>query len=132
MSGAIISFQRNFQVWLYSVSHGQLLLRSNRTEDFSTPIDVVFNTRIDVLFKNVAAMALPTLFDGPSVAETATDEAPDLNIQLGAWPIQNRKVFAIWGANFSGYVVAGAVFWREDEGHHFNKSYFEGSLNPRE
>ena len=131
MSEAIISFQRKFQVWLYSVSHGQLLLRSNRTEDFSTPIDVVFNTRVDILFKDVAAMALPTLFDGLSVAETAKDEAHDLNIQLGAWPIQNRKTFAIWGANFSGYVVAGAVFWHEDEGYHFDKSYFEQSLNPR-
>ena len=123
MSEAIIGFHRKFQVWLYSVSHGQLLLRSNRSEEFST--------RIDILFKDVAAMALPTLFDGVSVAETAKDAAHELNIQLGAWSIQNRKVFAIWGANFSGYVVAGAVFWHEDEGYHFDESYFEQSLQPR-
>jgi hypothetical protein len=123
MSKAIISFQREFQIWLYSVSHGQLLLRSNRSERVST--------RIDVLFKNVAAVSLPTLFEGLSLAEATTDEARDLNIQLGALPIQKRKVFAIWGANFRGYVVAGAIFWHEDEGYHFDTSYFEGSLNPR-
>ena len=120
MSEAIISFQRTFEVWLYSVSHGQLLLRSNRSEKFST--------RIDVLFKDVAAMALPTVFDGLSVAEAATNELHDLNIQLGALPIQNRKIFTIRGANFRGYVVAGAVFWHEDEGYHFDESYFEQSL----
>ena len=83
MSEEIISFQRRFQVWLYLVGHGQLLLRSNRSEKFST--------RIDVLFKNIAAMELPTVFDGLSVAEAATNELHDLNIQLGALPIQNRR-----------------------------------------
>ena len=58
MSEAIVSFPRRFQIWLYSVSHGQLLLRSNRSGEFST--------RIDVLFKNVAAIELPTAFDGLS------------------------------------------------------------------
>src|SRR5215472_14871400 len=100
MSEAIIGFHRKFEVWLYSVSHGQLLLRSNRSEKFST--------RIDVLFKDVAAMALPTVFDGLSVAEAVTDEARNLNIQLGALRISNRKVFVIWGPTFKGYVVAGA------------------------
>ena len=76
-------------------------------------------------------MELATAFDGLSVAEAATDEARNLNIQLGAWPLQNRKIFAIWGANFRGYVVAGVVFWHEDEGYHFDQSYFKGYLNPR-
>jgi hypothetical protein len=76
MSDAIMSFQRRFEAWLYIAGHGQLLLRSNRSEKFSS--------RIDVLFKDVATMSLPTLFDGLSVAEAATDMARDLNVQLGA------------------------------------------------
>ena len=120
MSETIVSFQRKFQVWLYSVSHGQLLLRSNRSEKFST--------RIDILFKDVAAIGLPTVFDGLSVAEASAEEARNLNIQRGALPLGNRRVFAIVGVNFAGYVVAGAVFWHEDEGHHFDESYFQKSL----
>jgi hypothetical protein len=123
MSDAIISFQRRFEVWLYIVSHGQLLLRSNRSEKFST--------RIDVLFKDVAAMALPTAFDELSIAEVSTDVARDLNVQLGVWRLERRKVFAIRGANFRGYVVAGAVFWHEDEGTHSDPSYFESLRIPR-
>ena len=73
-------------------------------------------------------MALPTVFDGISVAEAINDVVRDLNIQTGALQINNRKVFSIWGANFRGYVVAGAVFWHEDEGYYFDESYFEQSL----
>src|SRR6187402_1389007 len=117
MSTQLIDFGRPFQIWLYSVSHGQLLLRSNRSD--------VFTTRVDMLFKDVAAMHLPAMFDGLSLAEASADEARDLNIQLGTLPVGSRKVFVVRGSNFVGYVVAGAAFWHEDEGHYFDESNFQ-------
>jgi hypothetical protein len=86
---------------------------------------------VDVLFKDVAAMQLPTIFDGLSVVEASADEARGLNIQLGSLPLHGRKVFVIRGSNFEGYVIAGAVFWHEDEGQHFDESHFQKSFLSR-
>jgi hypothetical protein len=109
---------------LYAVGHGQLLLRSNRSDEVPT--------RIEVLFKDVAALELPTLFDGLSITEATPDEAQGLNVQLGSWPIHRRKVFVLRGTNYLGYVIAGAVFWHEDEGSHYDESFFQKSfLNVR-
>jgi len=115
-----MKFPRRFQVWLYAVSHAQLLLRSNRSNEFQT--------RIDVLFKNVAAVALPTRFEGLEVSEASKEEATRFSPQLGSNEIENRKVFAIRGSNYCGYVVAGAVFWHEDDGHHYDPSHFQDSF----
>src|SRR5262249_48013426 len=115
-----MNFQRRFQVWLYSVSHGQLLLRSTKSDEIPT--------RIDVLFNDVAALELPTLFDGLSITEAALDEAQSLNVQLGSWPIHRRKVFVLRGTNYLGYVIAGAVSWHEDEGSHYDESFFQKSF----
>ena len=120
MSVQLIDFPRPFQVWLYAVGHGQLLLRSNRSDEFTT--------RVDMLLNNVAAMHLPTVFDDLSLAEASADEARGLNIQLGALPVGDRKVFLIRGSNFVGYIVAGAVAWHEDEGHDYDESHFQQSF----
>jgi hypothetical protein len=120
MTLPIASFQRRFQIWLYTVSHSQLLLRSNRSDQYAT--------RIDLLFKDVGVMHLPASFNGLVVMEASEGEARNLNIQLGAQQIHGQKVFVIQGSNFEGYVVAGAVFWHEDEGHYFDESYFQKSF----
>ena len=46
---------RQFQIWSYKVSHAQLLLRSTKSENNPT--------RIDLLFKNVAIINIPTLLN---------------------------------------------------------------------
>lgn len=124
MPAQVIYFDRKFEMWLYAVSHGQLLLRSNRSNELTT--------RIDVLFKNVASISLPTVFEGLSLAEVTIDEARNLNIQVGSLSIGGRKIFMISGLNFIGYVAAGAVHWHEDEGHHFDESYFQESFSTSE
>jgi hypothetical protein len=50
------SSDRRFQLWSYRVSHSQLLLRSVK--------DAEHTSRIDVLFKGVDALDLPTRLDG--------------------------------------------------------------------
>jgi hypothetical protein len=114
-----VNLQRPFQIWLYSVTHSQLLLRSNRSNEQTT--------RVDILFKDIAAMELPTVFDGLSAATASEAETFGLDIQLGSKPIQDRNVFVVRGSNFVGYVVAGAVFWHEDEGQYYD-GYFQKSF----
>jgi hypothetical protein len=123
VSARQIGFQRWFQIWSYSVGHAQLLLRSNKSAELLT--------RVDVLFKDVVALKLPTAFAGLSVTEASESEALKFSPQLGSSSITNRKVFDIRGSNFSGYVVAAGVFWHEDNGTYYDKSYFEDSLTPR-
>ena len=72
----LVNFQRPFQIWAYSVSHSQLLIRSNRSDDCLT--------RIDVLFKDVAAIKLPTLFDRFKVTEASASETAEMSVELGA------------------------------------------------
>src|ERR1035437_5423461 len=51
---------RRFQVWEYSVGHKQLLLRSTK--------DVDHPTRVEIAFKDVRAMQIPTVIDELSIA----------------------------------------------------------------
>jgi hypothetical protein len=119
MSTEIINFQRHFQVWRYTKSHGQLLLRSEKIEkNRDKP------TRIDVYFKNVAAIHLPASFDGLSISEAPETEKPELHLQIGSKDMRDRKVFIVRGSNFQGYVIAGVVAWHEDEGNYNDPSFF--------
>src|SRR5262245_8141494 len=101
MSTQLIAFPRRFQVWLYIVSLGQLLLRSNRSETHAT--------RIDIHFMDVAAIQLPTIFDGLVLEEASSGELRELKVPLDPEQIRRRKVFMIRGSHFVGYVVARVV-----------------------
>jgi hypothetical protein len=87
MSVGQITFQRRFQIWIYSVSHGQMLLRSTRSDGL--------DTSVDVLFKDIAALQLPTAFDGLLITEASNDELLKLGPQLGSNSMVNKKVFLI-------------------------------------
>ncbi len=112
---------RKFQIWRYTVSHGQLLIRSTKSDSVST--------RVDVLFKGVLSINLPTLFNGLTVEELRSAEAGDPKISLGAWNPLNMQVYEVSGSNYRGYVVAAAVFWAEDSGEYYSPSQFEASLD---
>ncbi len=127
----LINFQRPFQSWAYSVSHAQLLIRSGRSDDYAT--------RIDILFKAVIAIKLPTVCHGVRVMEAPPDEAAKMSAESGARYLGSQgaksppsgKLFLTSGVGFSGYVIAGVMFWHEDEGHHYDESYFQSSFMTR-
>ena len=100
---SIESFEsaRRFQMWRYDVSHAQLLLRSVKSEGH--------DSRVDVLFKNVRSINLPTSFTG-------------LRIN------RDGNQFTVSGAEWSGEVIAGACFHAEDSGEYFDPSPFADSL----
>ena len=104
----LFKYDGRFQWWLYTVSHGQLLLRS--TSSSRRP------TQVDVLFKDVLAVELPTSIDDIEVLEAEMTEEPS---RLRS---SSRKRFLIRGSNVNGYVIAGAVFHVEGEQSHEDPS----------
>ena len=106
----LFRYDGRFQWWSYTVSHGQLLLRSTSSSKRST--------QVDVLFKDVVAVELPTSFDNIEVLEAETTDEPS----RVALPSGGRKRFLIRGRDVNGYVIAGAVHHVEGEQSHGDAS----------
>lgn len=100
---------RRFQVWLYVVGHSQLLLRSNKSETESL--------RVEILFKSVYAMNLPTTMHGIQVRLANENEADRIRSETGCdSDIHKRaRVFVLQGREYSGFVIAGVMFASEDQ-----------------
>jgi hypothetical protein len=87
-------------VWRYTVSHAQLLLRSTQTDTFPT--------QIDVLFKLVDWMSLPTHLTG-LIVEFADPEQAQFMSEASGISLEDRasRFFVVRGSNYQGYIVAG-------------------------
>jgi hypothetical protein len=110
----LASFERIFQVWRYTTSHNQLLLRSNRARGATT--------RIDVLFKNVHVMKLPTHLEGLDVWEASEGDAKAIVNESGFAIGETDHVYILGGSNYRGYVIAGSIAMHEDEGEYDDPS----------
>jgi hypothetical protein len=97
--------ERDFQVWAYTVGHGQLLLRSTKSEAVAT--------RVDVVFKNVRHVDLPTSMTG-------------LHIEKAG-----ERRYLLGGADWSGEVDAGVMVVAEDDGSYEDPSrIYLGGVGP--
>ena len=94
---------RTFQMWRYNVSHAQLLLRSTKDDRVAT--------RIDVLFKGVRMVKLPTTMTALEV--------------MGSHPAggEDRR-YTVRFAGGEGYVVAAVAAVVEDDGEYHEPSAF--------
>lgn len=102
--------ERLFQVWLYTVSHCQLLLRSNKQADGQS--------RVDVLFKGVAAMRIIPVFHNLQITDWPdTVEFPEIGLAT-----YGRKVFSLRAREFEGWVIAGSMSVHEDDGNYYDPS----------
>lgn len=104
---------RRFQLWAYSVSMSRLLLRSTKDEGATT--------RIDILFQNVAAVALPASLLGV-VVRPANDEELRWIADSSGVEVRSGRAFVVEGDGYRGYVVAGAVVEAKDDGEYFEPS----------
>lgn len=102
-------YDRPFQVWAYTVGHGQLLLRSPKSE--------LLSTRVDLAFKDVGAINLPTHFSSLSVIEIAPR-----TLGLPHEVVLHRKAWRLSVPGFQGFVIAATVFVHEDEGEYSDPS----------
>ena len=117
MQNLIIGSDRQFQIWRYTVGHRQLLLRSVKSPENPT--------RINVLFKGVCQFHLPTVIRGLFIAEETESNVRELfTLRQSEAEKNNLKVFTVRGMDFIGYVVALAVFSREDSGEYYDPSPF--------
>lgn len=114
MNNLIVNSERKFQIWKYTVGHHQLLLRSPKSPESPT--------RIDILFKGVALVHLRTSLVGISIAEISKAQAEDLVGELSA--LKDIKVFTAKSTGFVGYVVALSAACHEDEGEYNDPSFF--------
>jgi hypothetical protein len=118
MPKIIIESDRLFQMWKYTVGHRQLLLRSVKSSDQQT--------RIDVLFKGVSQFHIPTVLKGLVIAEDpeTTDVRELFALQESEAYTKRLKLFTIRGVDFLGYVSAIGVFHHEDTGEYYDPSFF--------
>jgi len=109
----IDAFDRDFQIWEYLVSHGQLLLRSTKNNEQST--------QVDVLFKDIAFIQMPTTFSGLRILRSEWSQVSPSD-SLGKLGSVGRYPYLVSGSNWTGLVVAGAVAWIEDDLDYFAES----------
>ncbi len=115
--GEIVAFSRKFQLWAYSVSHSQLLLRSKRTPDCPT--------RIDIAFRGVVGMKLPWILD--SLEVTIAEQIPGaLQREISGLTMDQKQLYSCRSGEFDGWVVASTVSIAEDgEGYDAPSPIFE-------
>src|SRR5258705_11121016 len=106
MGDALIKFTGQFQVWAYTVSHSQLLLRSTKSPSRQS--------QVDVLFKNVAALQTPTLFDDLAIFEAPYLRGHGPN-RIASRSGDDLRLYTLRGRDYEGYVVAGIVIWNEGD-----------------
>lgn len=114
MTTAIIEFQRPFQVWQYTVSLGQLLLRSVQ--------DKAHSTQVDVLFMGVSGMKLPTYFQGLQVHHGEIEETAAIGLSSGSYDLLKQKLYKLSGSGWSGSILATVMAWVEDQSEYHEPS----------
>lgn len=110
----LVELPRMVQLWSYTVGHSQLLLRATKDRDHAT--------RVDVLFKGVGAMQLPSVMSSLTVREADLKEREVIFGTTSVEMPEERRCFVLEGPDFQGWVVAGAVVSVEDEGEYFEPS----------
>jgi len=105
----VVSFNRDFTIWHYTVSYSQLLFRSMGDER-TVP-------RIDVLFSHVSFMHIPPTFQQLSIWTDNNWNPPGQIFEdaRGRWYILKNTNF---------YVRATHCQWHEDFGNHHSASHF--------
>jgi len=113
---------REFKAWGYTVSHGQLLLRSVGEE--RPP------GRVDVLFKNVGFVLFDTTMTVDRIVEAGESDVARVGgpRATAASRTAGRRPFLIAGPSGEGLVIAGTVAVHEDELGWFEASAFQVRL----
>ncbi|MQY07261.1 hypothetical protein [Actinomadura macrotermitis] len=103
---------RRFQLWAYSVSHSQLLLRSNAGEDRQ---GCSHETTIEVMFKPVTTVKIRDAYNGLAIRCATPEEAERIKTSTPSIEfLRDDRVFALETQGETDYVIAMAVGWHED------------------
>ena len=108
-------FNGDFGLVLFHQHHGVLLLRSGDRDDGGP-------RRIDLLFRGVVWVSLPSWFADFTIEQCLLDEVLDCIPPSLRGKAQSRKVYRIDIDRTPHYVVAGAAFLARDERAYFDPS----------
>ena len=105
---------RMFQVWIYTVGHQSLLIRS--------PIGEIDSTNIDLIMTGVKYMALPTIVRGLYVEQATAEEVREVSDIIGKQiPAGHVRILVTGGQRF--IVVASSMQFSENENDFFSNPF---------
>jgi len=108
MDDTVFNSDRSFVVFSYAHSHGLLLLRSMKT--------VELPTRIDILIQNVRAMEIRSWFHGVEIVEVSPEFLLGFDSNSIEMVEPGNRVYALNGRGWQGFIVGGIVTVAEDQG----------------
>jgi len=108
-------FNGQFGLVLYYQSHGVLLLRSHDRDDGGP-------ARIDLLFRGVVWMSIPTWFSDFTIEHCLIDEVIEHIPPSHRAKAESRKVFRVEIDRTPHYIIAGGVFAASDDLSYFDPS----------
>lgn len=117
----IYESDRTFRVERWSIGHSWLILRSLRTDE--TP------STLEISFKPVRAICIGQSLDGLRISKTESE--PDLSAAIAVLGRPHNKFescFTVDSRNSHGWVVCGAVAGREDPEGDYPPSMFSGDF----
>ena len=109
-----IEVKRRFHIHLYWVSHGVLLLRSPKSN--------TEGTRVDILFQDVAWMALPSWLCGLEIAQSDGIGQPFQLPKSLREEAALRKTYRVTTEGTDHFIIAGGISISEDRGNCFDDS----------
>jgi hypothetical protein len=96
-----------FQVWSYSVSHGQLLLRS-------PPSEPTLETNLEILFGDVTAMQVRAVYDQMRLRAATSDEVFEIMKSHGGGSNPDTQFVLLGDDLHMGWVVCSRVVVAEN------------------
>ncbi len=103
---------RQFQVWEYQVSHGQLLIRSPKSPPTERAPERT--TNVDISFLGVEYMSVPRVLRGLVLEQATPEEVRELGALLGKAP-ERGAVVVLASAGRRFFVVAHSFAVSEND-----------------
>ena len=108
-------FNGQFGLVLYYHHHGLLLLRSGDRDDGGP-------RRIDLLFRGVVWMSIPSWFADFTIEQCLLDEVLEYIPPSHRGKAESRKVYRVDIDRTPHYVIAGSVMMSRDDASYFDPS----------
>ncbi|MGC3862258.1 hypothetical protein ACPSM1_18950 [Micromonospora chersina] len=115
--------EREVNLYSYSATHGQLLLRSDRLPDVHERLP----TTVEVLFRPVEAVQVQELYRGLVIRCASEEEAARIYGGIADYydpRPEYLRVLVLASEGVTGYVVTGGVGWCEGELSPMQPSFF--------
>ena len=99
--------ERKFSLMSYAAGHGPLLLRSGKTDNYPT--------RLDVLILDVRAMEIRSWFEGIEIRQVDHGYLQGFPSNPTDLIEEGLNVYALSGRGWQGFILGGRLLVHEDE-----------------